>query len=275
MKKSEYYNRQNFTRDTNVIIEYKNLEQFISDMSTKDYPRRSSEDHDKKWSGSESVETAIQEAREGLNLGEVDLGIIKHEQLHDYINRATYAVAGGSVDIGKFLTGEPECMIDFQTEDAVKFVTLSADITESAGCPNNVFKRKAIAIACLVDQLENNGFRVKLNVVLNENFVRSGWGRLVGIVTIKDYHQKLSIAQITGCVSQGFYRRLMFCFIEKYSITDPDDAAYGMPDGEFGSIPMTGVVLKNTRQGISMSDDSQIKEYVEKYTQEAYNLPQI
>lgn len=271
----EYIDSSDYKGPDKITVEYKNLEQFIADISTKDYPRNSSESENEKWSGSESVETAIEEAREGLNLGEVDLGIVRNEQLHDYINRATYSVAGGTVDIGKFLTGEPECMIDFQTEDAMRFVTLNADICEHCGIGSAIFKRKSIAIACLVDELENNGFRVKLNVCCNIDFSSRSGGRLkrlIGMVTVKDYQQKLSIAQITGCVSQGFFRRLMFCFIEKYTPFDPDPG-YGRPGDDYKDIE--GVILKNTENGMPLNNEADIKKYVEKYTTDIYQLSTI
>lgn len=272
--KNYYLDRYSYQGSRDIRVDYKSLEMFIADISTDDYPRVASQKKGDSWSGSKSIRTSIDEAREGVDLGQVELGVIKNESLHDIINRAVYAVAGGTVDIGKFLTGEPECMIDFQSEDAPRFVTLNADICENAGTESSVFRRKAIAIACLVDELENNGFRVRLNVMCNIDFKMTGcFDRLVGLVTIKDYHHKLSIAQITGCLSQGFFRRLMFCFIEKHCPVCPDDFSYGRPGTDYSGIE--GVILKNTRNGMSLNSEEDIRRYVDKYTTDIYELSSL
>lgn len=270
----QYYKREGeYDGPQKIVIWYKNLEQFITDISTEDYPQMSSV-KEGRWSGSESFKQSITDAREGLNLGAVDLGINQKEKLHDYINRATYAVSGGTVDVGKFLTGEPECMIDFQTEDAPKFVTINVDVSESCGTPDEVFRRKSIAVGCLVDELENNGFRVKLNVVTNCDR-RNGFKKLVGVICIKDYQEKLSVAQITGCVSQGFFRRLLFAFMEKHSPTNPDNDAYGYPSTNYDGLGLDGVLIKNTRNDRPLNSDRDIAPYIEHYTKEIYALPQI
>jgi hypothetical protein len=161
--------------------------------------------------------------------------------------------------------------VDFQTEEATRFVTINVDVCESSATVNEVFTRKAIAAACLVDELENNGFRVRLNAIANVKDV--GGVDLIASVTIKDFQQKLSIAQITGCVSQGFFRRLFFCFIEKYSPMDPDNHCYGFPGTDYTGIE--GVVIKNTKNGVRLDKDADIATYVAKHTADIYNLSTI
>jgi len=107
----------------------------------------------------------------------------------------------------------------------------------------------------MIDELENNGYRVKLNVI---GCIQIDGREVAAIVNVKQFAQKLSIAQMTGCLSKGFFRRLFFAFIEKYT-SCPWDKAYGRPSSYKGPL-VDGVTLQNT--GGQLHTQAQVDSYI-------------
>jgi len=208
--------------------------------------------HRNDWSGSESFNHSVDNSRNGEDLGKLEVAIGQRERLHANILDTFYNVSGSYVDIGMYLAHEPECMVDFQMSENVKFAEINLNMTESCGTSSIVFFNKAVATATLVDELENNGYRVKLNVIgavnVNDN-------KLAAVINVKQFSQKLSIAQMTGCLSQGFFRRMFFAWVEKYCEKTcglkPWDYGYGYPINfpvEGVTLPVTGGNLKTKEQ---------------------------
>jgi hypothetical protein len=81
--------------------------------------------------------------------------------------QAVYSVAGESVDIGRYLSGEPECMVEWQQEEATargKIIRLALNASTSQAIrKDDLFLRGAAACA-LVDALENAGFSVEVSL---------------------------------------------------------------------------------------------------------------
>lgn len=74
-------------------------------------------------------------------------------------------VQGGSVDIGQFLSGEPECMIDYPPTQTIKdsrVVTMCVSISTSGAIgPESMIERGA-AIAALAQIVASRGFNLEL-----------------------------------------------------------------------------------------------------------------
>lgn len=76
-----------------------------------------------------------------------------------------YAVAGGAVDIGKFVTGEPECMIEWVSEPAAsmgRVVKVAVAGTASASIDPEDMIRRGTAVVALLDTLHKLGVGVEL-----------------------------------------------------------------------------------------------------------------
>lgn len=121
--------------------------------------------HREEWSGTPDYQTAWDLARYGWPEGRKLIDALTSQVEHltaDLVSRPTVAfdVTGDCVDVGRFLSGEPECMMHFETEEikgAGKVVRVRIDLSASAAVTaEEMMKRGAVALA-LVDCLENAG----------------------------------------------------------------------------------------------------------------------
>jgi hypothetical protein len=192
---------------------YGSLEEFISDISTDDFDNHCVKHNLKKsWSGVSSFKEAVQIAREGLEVERINLDMsnFKHEQV---VTETHYDVSGATVDVGTFLSGVPECMLNFTQASNPKMVTIYVDARENGGASDDIFTDKAKAISCLVDELESRGIRVCLNV-FTASYIKTT--DMVLVVNVKKHHETLSISQIAGCCSIPFMRVLNLTWKDKY-----------------------------------------------------------
>lgn len=107
-----------------------------------------------------------------------------------------YDVMGDYVDMGRFVTGEPECMVDYHYDSAIKFL----DVEISIGRPWIVENYQAMEyynnILNIIDALEANGFRCKITVVthwvqlLKGTYTPSG-REYRAIIELKNYEEVL------------------------------------------------------------------------------------
>ncbi len=203
--------------ENNVVNEcFDSLEEFLTHiLSTPQHQRKSSIAYDSSWSGSKDMDEAVKIAREGTDLETVAFEISKiKETSTTSILELVNDVTGAVVDMGAFLEGIPENMIEFPVVDNTKFADIIIDVCESASVSKQELNNKAIATACLVDHLENNGYRVRVRVVAFNLMYRSKEYYNV-CVTIKNHKEPLSIGQLTGSMNSSFFRRLIFLAYEK------------------------------------------------------------
>lgn len=166
---------------------------------------------DEEWCGCKSYNHAIQIAREGLNLetiqtamSELSIGVRPQEEI--------YSVSGSFVDIGRFIEGEPECMVSFEESQDTKFIDVKFLMSENAYVTPEVFTNKAIVLASIVDRLESSGYRVRLIACCRVGH-SSHFSFDVDMV-VKDYAENLSLGQLAGCVAVSFFRKVIFSIIE-------------------------------------------------------------
>ena len=186
------------------------------------------------WAGSRDYDHALQIAREGLSLekiqammGELSIGVKQQELFHD--------VTGSYVDIGRYLEGEPENMINFQESQENRFIDVKFLFSENGGVSSDTFTNKVIVLASVVDRLESIGFRVRLIACCRCRQDNVGKKfRFDMDVVVKEYKENLSIGQVSGCVNASFFRRIMFSVIEIIHAERGYDAAeynYGQSCG--------------------------------------------
>lgn len=249
-----------------IIKEYNNLEQFIAEVSTTDYDRQSSVKNRESWAGSVDFEDAVNQARTGLNLDYIETVVSASEKLKSHIIAPVYDVSGAVVDVSMYLTGEPECMIDYQMTETTRYTTLVVNISEMSDISAEQMNNKAIAIACLIDELESNGVRVELIVVGYTHLNKIVANELIQArVKIKSHMEKLSVSQLTGALAPSMFRRLMFAFIEKFW-------KHGTVPGGYGKLDMKpeieGVYMKGATEGATLNTLDDARKYVERYLKE-------
>jgi hypothetical protein len=140
-----------------------------------------------------------------------------------------FDVTGAVVDIGAFMTGAPECMIDFQSQPVAshgKVVTILAGISCSACVDVEETVAKGTAIVALVDSLAKLGHTVRV-------FVESHCGEITHLVCLKDAGDPLDLdALMFGIGHPDMFRRLMFSAEERESAQVR--RANGIPGGYSG-----------------------------------------
>lgn len=116
-----------------------------------------------KWAGG----THLQAKRMAMGKGwEESLGMVEAITSHvaNLVDAETvsdtfqyrYDVVGGAIDMGKFLTGEPECMIEAHPVPIArrgKVARVVVPITYSAGVPSDLAQRRGAAIVGLIESL--------------------------------------------------------------------------------------------------------------------------
>jgi hypothetical protein len=154
------------------------------------------------------------------------------DKLSDYaaevIRDTTVAdVSGAFVDVAAYLSGVPECMIDFTTEnDDRNYVTIITDVAESAAVTTEKIAMKAALIKSIVDTLENQGTRVRVIASdLNGHTLI-----LDTYVTVKEYDEPLHAATLNA-LHPSFLRFALFGAIELACDFMPP-SGYGAPRRE-------------------------------------------
>jgi hypothetical protein len=81
-------------------------------------------------------------------------------------------IGNGGIDMGRYMTGEPECMIDWLETDVPlheriggKIIHIVVNMAASAGISANIMQRRGAAVMALVDALEQAGKRVDITLV--------------------------------------------------------------------------------------------------------------
>ncbi|HHT9079583.1 TPA: DUF7192 family protein [Flavobacterium psychrophilum] len=150
-------------------------------------------------------------------------------------HKPVYAVAGNYIDIGNYLSNDPECFITKEYDEnnqKGKIITIVCSIGFSAAIsPETIIQRGAMVCA-LIDAIEYAGYRAE--VICNKAtstsiYLRDGSnkdnGWLEVDVTIKKANQALNRIELAFCLAHpAMLRRIMFSVAE---IEGWSDYTYG------------------------------------------------
>ena len=125
-----------------------------------------------------------------------------------------FDVAGEEPDIGRFLSGEPENMVEYQTvnRDGIKFVDVYVCYSYNCSWSTRDVIKRGAAILSNIDGLEANGYRCRIigyqSAQYNRRRKKTG---LQVTVLLKDYNEALELDRMAFClVSPSMYRRMGF-----------------------------------------------------------------
>lgn len=125
--------------------------------------------------------------------------------------QVAYAVAGDCVDVGRYVTGEPENMMvweEVELENAGKIVRVEANLSASAAISAAQMTIRGAAVAALVDALEQCGKSVEL--VLSWG-AEGGRRRIEHYCPIKAAGEPLDMDRLAFMLAHaGMFRRLAF-----------------------------------------------------------------
>ncbi|TVZ01257.1 hypothetical protein EAS64_33805 [Trebonia kvetii] len=142
---------------------YDSMAQFADEVGTG---RRFHLHGSDSWTGNFSYDDALNAARFGwadqlsatMELASSAVEIARKRHLVDSYEPA-WDVAGGAVDIGRFVTGEPECMISFplaKRSNIGSVITLAANVVVSGAISSESIMKRGrliVALALLLGQL--------------------------------------------------------------------------------------------------------------------------
>lgn len=170
----------------------------------------------KSFTGTKDMAQSMEYAREGYELDKIDAELKEIKGTDKFELNPAFDVAGNEVEMGLFMTGVPESMIEYNIDEVKnKYVHLIIGASEACGISSNQIVNRSAAICSIVDMLENNQYRVRLSYL----FAGRGFGHSMNekhslLIDIKDYNTPMDMALLAGMLHPGFLRRLVFGFLE-------------------------------------------------------------
>ena len=196
---------------------------------------QSSNGNSESWAGSASLEDACNlalhgwdEVRPEVDNLLTDLEPRLSEAFGEYFV-TRHDVAGSFVDIGAYVTGEPECMVEFVPEPdsrmgrVIKIVVAG---TASASIPAEWIRKRGIAVLALVDVIHKMGLGIEL--WWDESIEGSGSSLHCTTVKLHDSAEPLDINTVMFALAHpSMLRRLQFS-VQEQSIKAKEQ---GVPHG--------------------------------------------
>lgn len=123
--------------------------------------------------------------------------------------KCKWDVEGAIVDVGAYVSGEPECMVTFEEveETKVGFVDIHFSAGVHAGIETEEMVRSGAAVCALIDALENMGRRVRLRWERSSTADGEVPPTLSVSVVLKDYSQPLDMDRVAFFLTSPCARR--------------------------------------------------------------------
>lgn len=232
-----------------IVGDFKDLEAFLSFIaapaSSLDQLRRNRDNE--SFTGA-SFDQAVHIARHGWELAKISLETDRIKRVSGYTTDIVHDVRGAVVDMGAFVMGVPENMIDFQLVEAAKFLDLFLDVSTPSFETVAGMLNRGMAMALLVDELERSGTRVRVSAISGGTMKTSNDFKYACRVLIKDFNQPMDIGQISGVCHPSFNRQLKFAWIE--------NAFQGLRDGMY---------LVDNSYGTSSESVDELRDYFTRF----------
>jgi hypothetical protein len=174
-----------------------------------------------------------------------------------------YDVVGDYIDMGRFMSGEPECFgrIDI-VEREKQSITVKVSASFAAHVKSSTIERRGAAILSLIEKLRRNN-HVKL-IIENKTYFNM-YNKELTIQCHIDTHNEFSRDQLAFYLANSaFLRRILWNV--KETVFDTNKASdYGSPrDGEEGNFYFNSLTSNN----YPWSNNSDATEYIEKLLKE-------
>jgi len=216
------------------------------------------------FSGTESFEEALKFANEGW-----DEGIKKIKKLQNLASKGQAVeqvevmnVCGAYVDVATYLSGVPDCFVDYETVEATKFIKLYFDMTANGNVELEQFLSYSNAIVSIIDKLESEGYRVELNTYTAVSLYDKNTNVLTTI-RVKNYSESVNINTIAFAFHPSFLRRLWFKWQETTKVWQ---STYGkaLKTLEGFDIPSDAVVMPRLMENYDKQTDVILKGFINK-----------
>lgn len=162
--------------DDKLVVEHDNFDEYLSyikDTPIKSGNGKQSKDNSPKpkWDLNAGFDGAMELARKGwpeglkkINRARQLIDIPEHSDQSMQM-RSFNAVSGDEVDVGLYLSGEPECMTDYQlklTPSYGKVAKIIVNCVASCSVKAATMQHRGAAACILIDALESSGVRCEV-----------------------------------------------------------------------------------------------------------------
>ena len=211
----------------------------LADIAEKADPSDMSRNKDVKFSSC-TFEQALSFARKGWPGGarkakDILAQIIdKIPELRSDSPTGTYLdVSGSYVDIGEYVNGSPECMVNFQEDKrATRFMHIVVSASYSGYFPIESAINRGVAIAAIIDILESRNIRREVDLIMCAG-APNGDKAFISL-PIKQAHHPLNLDTLAfGIAHPAYLRRLIFAVMEGQSAKFRSDFSVA-PFGGYG-----------------------------------------
>jgi len=218
---------------------YESLGEAVRHAQNNPAPR-SSNSRDTEFSLTESLQDACELATKGWSdvrpqvdklFGELESSIA---MVLDESYSIRFDYSGDSVDMGRYMSGDPECMMDYVTEPQARMgrvIKVMVNVANSARITPKQIMDRGVVVVALLDVLNKLGVGVELwtEMAIADGGVDSG-KRFSQLVKIHDSSEMLDVDSTMFAIAHpSMLRRIGFGSIEQGSRKDLANGCYGYP----------------------------------------------
>jgi len=188
---------------------------------------RQSRSETETWTGTKNFQAAMDLARKGWSEGLETIAAMSEEiwkVVGQEIKKQTfqYDVCGDVVDVDRYLSGEPENMIQFTEEQAVghgKIIKIWVNTVASKGVSATTMFYRGAAVVALVDALEKLGFSCEVSTI---DAISERWSGDKNVlrynVLLRGAGEALDLDRLAFALAHASWlRRLIFSAMEQES----------------------------------------------------------
>jgi hypothetical protein len=218
---------------------YESLGEAVRHAQNNPAPR-SSNGSDKDFSLTASLQDACELATKGWSdvrpqvdklFGELEASIA---MVLDESYSIRFDYSGDSVDMGRYMSGDPECMMDYVTEPQARMgrvIKIMVNVANSARITPKQIMDRGVVVVALLDVLNKLGVGVELwtEMAIADKYVDDG-KRFSQLVKIHDSSEMLDVDSTMFAIAHpSMLRRIGFGSIEQGIRKDLATNCYGYP----------------------------------------------
>lgn len=184
---------------------------YVEGLPPGDFSAWAIGDRNIKFTGTASMNEAIALARNGWQDGaEAAAELMAHLALDKPVTRRPKpSLAGGSVNVGRMLAGDPLHMVRRQKQPGRKVVTFFVEVSALANVHPMALTVRAAIIGAIVDLMESVGYACNIVATCVSNCDQQAYFQCA--VNIKRSNQRLNVPDIIFALGHPSYlRRFMF-----------------------------------------------------------------
>lgn len=221
MKITDDFNNWDF--EGNGRIYFKENYSDLIEKSNYDYSlhglSRSSQKEESDWSGTKSFKQAYDYALGGWKEGIEKIKLTNQKSTllkktkPTFLLQPLHQISGSYVDIGRYLTGRPDCMIYNQVNTTPKRITIIVKLGFNSGASESDYFDYGSSLLSIIDYYEKQNIRIEL--ISRFSIYNCGRSMIIE-VKLKEFGEFLDINKLTFTLcNPSFQRRIIFSYQEK------------------------------------------------------------